>query len=245
MLGYAPPACDGTLSHLAATSVSLCVTRRAALSDHEALRRLGRDPDAICVLYDRHVARLVAALVARSGDRELAFEIVQETFARALEHGHRVRIGRDGSAWPWLWRVAQNLLADHRRRGAVDASARTRLGIVSPAFTAEAVDELIARLDAAAIADPLGRALDGLPDAHREALLGRVVDEQGYGELAAAASVSEQLVRARVSRGLRAMLISAEAATAGGLETTGLERRTLELRGRKQSVGAWVARART
>jgi adenylate cyclase len=39
------------------------------------------------------------------------------------------------------------------------------------------------------------------------------------------------------------ILISAEAAAAGGLETTGLERRTLELRGRKQSVDAWVARA--
>jgi adenylate cyclase len=40
------------------------------------------------------------------------------------------------------------------------------------------------------------------------------------------------------------ILISAEAATACGLDTTGLERRTLELRGREQSVDAWVARAR-
>jgi adenylate cyclase len=41
------------------------------------------------------------------------------------------------------------------------------------------------------------------------------------------------------------ILVSAEAASAGGLETTGLERRTLELRGREQSVDTWVARART
>jgi adenylate cyclase len=41
------------------------------------------------------------------------------------------------------------------------------------------------------------------------------------------------------------ILVSAEAAAAGGLETTGLERRTLELRGREQSVDAWVAKART
>jgi adenylate cyclase len=39
------------------------------------------------------------------------------------------------------------------------------------------------------------------------------------------------------------ILISAEAAAAGGLETAGLERRTLELRGRDQSVDAWVARS--
>jgi adenylate cyclase len=40
------------------------------------------------------------------------------------------------------------------------------------------------------------------------------------------------------------ILISAEAATAGGLETTGLDRRTLTLRGREQRVVAWVASAR-
>jgi adenylate cyclase len=38
------------------------------------------------------------------------------------------------------------------------------------------------------------------------------------------------------------ILVSAAAATAGGLETTGLERRTLELRGREQGVDAWLLR---
>ena len=41
------------------------------------------------------------------------------------------------------------------------------------------------------------------------------------------------------------ILISADAAAACGLETAGLERRTLELRGREQTVNAWVATART
>jgi adenylate cyclase len=36
------------------------------------------------------------------------------------------------------------------------------------------------------------------------------------------------------------ILVSAEAAGAGGLETNGLERRALELRGRDQSLDAWV-----
>jgi adenylate cyclase len=37
------------------------------------------------------------------------------------------------------------------------------------------------------------------------------------------------------------ILVSAEAAAAGGLDTTELERRTLELRGRDQPLDAWVA----
>jgi adenylate cyclase len=39
------------------------------------------------------------------------------------------------------------------------------------------------------------------------------------------------------------ILISQDAATAAGLDTGGLERRTLELRGREQTVDAWVQRA--
>jgi adenylate cyclase len=38
------------------------------------------------------------------------------------------------------------------------------------------------------------------------------------------------------------VLISAEAAAAGGLETADLERRTLDLRGREQSVDTWVCK---
>jgi DNA-directed RNA polymerase specialized sigma24 family protein len=102
---------------------------RASLSDAEALRRLRRDPDATVALYDRHVARLVAALASASPDRQLAFDLAQETFARVLQVGHRVRLEADGSAWPWLWTVARNLLRDSQRRYVVERGARQRLGI--------------------------------------------------------------------------------------------------------------------
>ena len=40
--------------------------------------------------------------------------------------------------------------------------------------------------------------------------------------------------------GIGEILISAAAATAAGLDTSRLERRTLELRGREETVDAWV-----
>lgn len=175
------------------------------LSDGEALRRLRRDPEAIVTLYDRHVARLVAALAAASGDRELAFDLAQETFARVLEHGHRVRVGDDGSAWPWLWTVARNLLRDWQRREAVDRGARDRLGIASVAYD-EAIDELLAKLDAEELHDELGAALGELPLEQRDAVVRRVVLGRDYRRLAGA-STKESAVRARVSRGLRALRI--------------------------------------
>jgi RNA polymerase sigma factor (sigma-70 family) len=176
------------------------------LSDGEALRRLRRDPGAIVALYDRHVARLVAALAAASGDRELAFDLAQETFARALEHGYRVRIPEGGSAWPWLWTVARNLLRDWQRREVVDRAARDRLGIASVAYDDQAIDELLARLDAVELHDELGSALGELPLEQREAVVRHVLLERDYRGLAEAPT-KESAVRARVSRGLRALRV--------------------------------------
>jgi RNA polymerase sigma factor (sigma-70 family) len=175
------------------------------ISDAQALRLLRNDPDAICVLYDRHASRLVGDLARRSGEPEVALELVQETFARALEHGHRVRLAPDGSAWPWLATIARNLLTDWRRQGAVDSSARLRLGIATQPYDSHSIEDLIDRLDAAALSRPLAGALDALPASHRKAVAGRVTEELSYEALASAHGTSEQVIRARVSRGLRAM----------------------------------------
>ena len=175
-------------------------------SDAEALRRVRRDPEAICVLYDRHLPRLLAAL-ARIGDRELAFDIAQKTFALTLERGHRVKLPPDGSAWPWLWTVGRNLLRDYQRREAVDRRARRRLGIPPVDYDAAAVDELIARVDAEDLREPLALALGELPADQRGAVIGRVGLGLGYERLAEASGTTEEALRARVSRGLRALRI--------------------------------------
>jgi RNA polymerase sigma-70 factor (ECF subfamily) len=48
-------------------------------------------------------------------------------------------------------------------------------------------------------------ALAGLPDALRDAVVARVVEEREYPEIAAQMRCSELVVRQRVSRGLRAL----------------------------------------
>jgi RNA polymerase sigma factor (sigma-70 family) len=175
------------------------------LSDAEALRRLRRDPEAIVAIYDRHVARLVAALAHAGGDRQLAFDLAQETFARALENGHRVRLAQDGSAWPWLWTVGRNLLRDRQRRDGVDARARRRLGIATAPFDEHAIDELIERVDAVELRGSLGAALEALPREQRDAVVDHVVHGDDYARLASRSDLNEQALRARVSRGLRAL----------------------------------------
>jgi DNA-directed RNA polymerase specialized sigma24 family protein len=77
----------------------------SSLSDAQALRRCRRDPEAICVLYDRHVARLVAGIAYACGDRETAFDIAQETFAPEPQlHLSLWRRDRQAARRGWLLR---------------------------------------------------------------------------------------------------------------------------------------------
>ena len=77
-----------------------------------------------------------------------------------------------------------------------------RLGVEVPALD----DESRARIEALADADEhrvaLAGALGQLSDVEREAVRLRVVDELGYGEIAARLECSEGAARRRVHRGL-------------------------------------------
>jgi hypothetical protein len=57
------------------------------LTDAQALKDVRRDPEAICVLYDRHLAGLVRYLSLVGATQEVAWDVAQETFggySRAL-----------------------------------------------------------------------------------------------------------------------------------------------------------------
>ncbi|MDP9295446.1 MAG: sigma-70 family RNA polymerase sigma factor [Actinomycetota bacterium] len=57
-------------------------------------------------LYREHGARLFRALVAYTGDREVASDAVAEAFAQALGRGEEIR-----SALAWVWRASFRIAA--------------------------------------------------------------------------------------------------------------------------------------
>jgi RNA polymerase sigma factor (sigma-70 family) len=69
----------------------------------------------------------------------------------------------------------------------------------------EELAHLEAQIDARAQAPDLSDALNLLPDAHRQALQLRVIDELDYRQAAALMGTSEQNARIRVSRALKAL----------------------------------------
>jgi RNA polymerase sigma-70 factor (ECF subfamily) len=159
------------------------------------------DREAFAAFYRRHLAPVVAHLVAATGDRELAADLAAEVFAAALLGAARYRPERS-SALPWLCGIARNKLSETRRRGRAEDRARRRLGI--PRESLEDTD--LARVDELAReGTPPLEALDLLPDEQRDAVWARVVEERDYEEIARAAGTSEVVVRQRVSRALSRM----------------------------------------
>jgi RNA polymerase sigma factor (sigma-70 family) len=157
------------------------------------------------VFYERHIAAIAAYVRQRVVRGDLTFDLVAETFARALEH-RATFDARRGPAVAWLIGIARNLIADAARRGRVADAARVRLGMAPVSLD----DEQLARVEERASVD-LAAALSRLPESQREAVLRRVLAEQEYPEIAEHVGCSEQVVRQRVSRGLAALRRGMEA----------------------------------
>ena len=165
-------------------------------SDEALLARTPGDAEAFAQFYRRWERPVAGFFVRAVGSGEVAADLTAETFAEALSSAGRFDSAR-GEPAAWLFGIARNLLARSRERGRVENQARIRLGL--PPLTLD--DALITRVEEAGDGRALG-LLAGLSDDQRRALQARVLDEQGYEEIAAELQCSESVVRKRVSRGL-------------------------------------------
>jgi RNA polymerase sigma-70 factor (ECF subfamily) len=159
------------------------------------------DDDAFALFYRRHLDGVLAFLRRRVREPELAFDLAAETFAAVVLAAPGWR--GEGEPAAWLYGIARNKVRESLRRGRVEDAARRRLGLEP----VDLDDDDLRRVEerAGAGAGDLAARLDELPEATRRALVARVVDEREYAEIAAELACSEQVVRQRVHRGLRAL----------------------------------------
>jgi RNA polymerase sigma-70 factor (ECF subfamily) len=149
-------------------------------SDADLIRAARSDPAAFRELYDRYAASVQGFHLRRTRDVHAAHDLTAETFAQAWLHRTRFRDEAAGSAGPWLYGIARNLLAQSVRRRRIELEACERLGVL------ERLDEALAELS----------------DGERRALELRVVDGLSYDAVAEGLATSPGAARVRVARGL-------------------------------------------
>jgi RNA polymerase sigma-70 factor (ECF subfamily) len=97
------------------------------------------DPEDFAELYRRTVAAVQAYVRRRVANPELAFDLIAETFARALE-GRESYDPERGLVVAWLFGIARHLIIDAARQRRVAADARRRLAM--PAIALDDADGL-------------------------------------------------------------------------------------------------------
>lgn len=71
--------------------------------------------NALATLLERHQSRIFGSIVMVIKDRELAEDIFQETFYKAILTIKKGQYNEEGKFLPWIMRIARNLMIDHFR----------------------------------------------------------------------------------------------------------------------------------
>jgi RNA polymerase sigma-70 factor (ECF subfamily) len=175
-------------------------------TDAALLAAARADPEAFRELYGRYADRIHRYFLRRTREAESAYDLTAETFAQAWLVRARFMDLADGSAAPWLYGIARNVLLMSVRRGELERGAAQRLGILErlgrdgATATAHA-----AAPPGTAWADGADELLDTLPPSQREAVRLRVLEDLEYAEVAAQLGTSPSAARVRVHRGLSAL----------------------------------------
>ncbi len=169
--------------------------------DRELVARLKRgDTTAFDEVYRQHRARLFGFLARLCRRRDLAEDLLQETWMRLATHA--ARLTEDTRLAPWLFTVARNLYRSNRRWSMARFEARGWFSQESfvvertSPFDLASANELERKLEL---------ALGALPLSYREALLLVVVERLDPADAASILGLRPEALRQRLSRG-RAML---------------------------------------
>jgi RNA polymerase sigma-70 factor, ECF subfamily len=147
-------------------------------------------------IYAEHAQPLLGFLAYRTGDRNLAEDLLADTFVRALT-ARRPFDRRKASEKTWLYTIALNLLRDHARRSAAGSRAVDRVLAGAPTSGGtgpyDAVDDR----------DALHRALEHLVDEEREVIALRYGADLTVPEIARVRREKLTTVEGRLYRSLR------------------------------------------
>ena len=145
--------------------------------------------------YDEHADALFRHCMLRIRDRDIAKDIVQETYTKTWNYLGKGKTIDHLRAF--LYRVANNLIVDTSRR-----KRSSSLDVMMEDDGFEAVDETTKDPGEIGDARVAMKLLDALDDIYRTAVTMRYIDGLSPKEIAVALKLSENVVSVRIHRGI-------------------------------------------
>jgi RNA polymerase sigma factor (sigma-70 family) len=163
------------------------------VTDAELAARYLREPELFTEVHDRYFGIIYRYVAGRLG-AQAAEDVAAETFLVAFDRRKTFDPER-GDLRVWLFGIATNLVAQHRRKEARHYRALARLAESPPVEGHE--NRVVASV---ALLPQLAPALARLNQGERDVLLLVALGQLGYEEVAAALDISVGTVGSRLSR---------------------------------------------
>ncbi|MEU5876009.1 RNA polymerase sigma factor [Spirillospora sp. NPDC047279] len=157
------------------------------------------DPERFTAVYDRHYPPVHRYVAGRLGP-EAADDVAAETFLVAFRRRARFDPGK-GALRPWLFGIATNLVAQHRRAETRRYQAFARVGADRPSGGHE--ERVVTWVTAEELQPQLARALAALSAKERDVVLLVALSELGHEEVATALGIPYGTVGSRLNRARR------------------------------------------
>jgi RNA polymerase sigma-70 factor (ECF subfamily) len=154
---------------------------------------------ALATLFREHSAAIAATIYRRTGSRDLAADLTQDTFVRYSSVAEQMRVENPRA---FLFRIAKNLLVDYFRRAAVHRDDVTieQLPAEAASQSAPSVEqEVLAHQEYAQFA----AVVRSMPRVCRQVFILRKINDLSYAEIGAQLGMSEAAVEKHVVRGLK------------------------------------------
>ncbi|MEU0569925.1 RNA polymerase sigma factor [Nonomuraea sp. NPDC005983] len=166
------------------------------VSDAHLIEQSWRHPERFGALFDRYFDTVHRYVHTRLGE-QAADDLAAETFLRAFRARKTYDTGRS-SARAWLYGIASNLVADHRRAEARRYRALARSA--APEDVAGHDDLVVQRVAAATMQPGLAAGLARLSAGDRDVLLLVACGQLSYEEVADALGIPQGTVGSRLNR---------------------------------------------
>ncbi|MDP9847638.1 RNA polymerase sigma factor [Streptosporangium lutulentum] len=169
---------------------------REQVNDAELVDRFQRDPELFTAVYDRYFRDIYLYAAGRL-DVQAGEDIAAETFCVAFRDRERFNPER-GSLRPWLFGIATNLMARHRRKEARHYRALARVRVEPVPDSHE--NRVISSVTAERMKPQLVKALAALNQGERDVVMLVSLGQLSHQEVAEALGVSYGTVGSRLSR---------------------------------------------
>lgn len=149
------------------------------------------DNDAFDLLLRRHQSRVFAYIYSVVKNKEVADDIFQETFVKAIVTLRQGRYAENGKFSAWITRIAHNLIIDFYRQEKSENLISTDHDEIDVLNRKDFCDGNIEdALVTQQISEDVRRIVDALPENQREVLVMRFYRDMSFKEIAEATKVS-------------------------------------------------------